>query len=106
MMLLPLPLFPASMQCLAVLLKALQGEVPWATYCQLLGSSSKDHATAISITEFVRCLVTGVSQHLFVFAITVIAVAMTATTNQLQQLLIITMRPVKRALKQQPFYHI
>jgi hypothetical protein len=60
-MLLLLPLFPASMQCLAVLLKALQGEVPWATYCQLLAGSSKDHATAISIADFVRCLVTGVS---------------------------------------------
>jgi hypothetical protein len=62
--LLPLPLFPASMQCLAVLLKALQGEVPWATYCRLLAGSSKDHAAAISIAEFVRCLVTGVSGHI------------------------------------------
>jgi hypothetical protein len=53
--------FPASAQCLAVLLKALQGEVPWATYCKLLAGSSKDHASAISVADFVRSLITGVS---------------------------------------------
>lgn len=59
-LLLPLP-FPASTQSLAVLLKALQGEVPWAAYCRLLAGSSKDHATAISTADLVRSLVTGVS---------------------------------------------
>ncbi|KAF6254557.1 hypothetical protein COO60DRAFT_302599 [Scenedesmus sp. NREL 46B-D3] len=43
----------------AVLLKALQGAVPWPMYCQLLASSSKDHATAISTADFVRSLVAG-----------------------------------------------
>ncbi|WIA10702.1 hypothetical protein OEZ85_010881 [Tetradesmus obliquus] len=49
----------ASPPSLAVLLKALQGEVPWAAYCRLLAGSSKDHATAISTADLVRSLVTG-----------------------------------------------
>ncbi|WIA30746.1 hypothetical protein OEZ86_000812 [Tetradesmus obliquus] len=49
----------ASPLSLAVLLKALQGEVPWAAYCRLLAGSSKDHATAISTADLVRSLVTG-----------------------------------------------
>jgi hypothetical protein len=61
LLLLLLLLFPASEQCLAVLLKVLQSEVPWATYCQLMAGSSKDHATAISTADFVRSLITGVS---------------------------------------------
>lgn len=49
------------LQSLAVLLKALQGGVPWSTYCCLLASSHKDHGAAISMASYVRSLVTGVS---------------------------------------------